>query len=173
VNIDWRKDILVLWSLITALGYILTPRLSVLNLGLVPYNFRVLILWTVLMIPPIYLSYREFKGPFGKTINYYWALIVIAGLLLNFLSEILFTNPQLLSLNYYQLWFLLPSLGFFYTYWKLPEGFQKIYLLAGISNLLVGLAIGFSPAMKIYAFDIAAVIQGLPALIDWTWRKLT
>jgi hypothetical protein len=48
---------------------------------------------------------------------------------------------------------------------------QKIYAAATALNLIAGLYLFVDPMFQLYAFQTAAVIQGIPMLFDWYVRK--
>jgi len=171
MNLKRDFDAVAAWGLTVTIAYLLTPYIKALGVTAVAVEYQILILWALLMIPPIYMSYQEGKGPLGwRTLNPIWALFMIIGLAGNFLGQ-MFLSGEALTLSYYHKWFLLPGALFIYTAYKMSDLSKKVYGAAAVLNLLAVPLLVLEPVFQLYAFQTAAVIQGLPMLADWYVRK--
>lgn len=171
MNVKEEFDTVAAWGVTTTIAYLLTPYIGLLNITAIGLNYQILLMWTLFMTPPIYMSYKQGKGPLGwKSLNPIWAIFMLIGLLGNFAGQISLTGESLI-LSYYHKWFLLPGALFIYTAYKMSDLAQKIYGVAAALNLAAVAALFLKPSFQIYAFQTAAVIQGLPMLIDWYTRK--
>ena len=171
MNLKRDFDAVAAWGITVTLAYFLTPVIGFLNISAIGLNYQILIMWTLLMIPPIYYSYEEGKGPLGwKTLNPIWAFFMIVGLLGNFAGQMSLTGESLVF-SYYQKWFFLPAALFVYTAYKMSGFSQKLYAGTALANLLAGVYLFVDPAFQLYAFPVAGFIQGVPMLVDWYVRK--
>lgn len=171
MNINRDFDAVAAWGVSVTLAYLLTPYVKVLGVTAVAIEYQVLLLWTLLVAIPVYMSYQEAKGPLGwRTLNPIWALFMVVGLLGNFAGQ-MFLSGDILFYNYYQKWFLLPAVLFAYTAYEMSSASRKIYAAATALNLATGLYLFMDPVFQLYAFQTAAVIQGFPMLLDWYVRK--
>lgn len=171
MNLKRDFDAVAAWGITTTLAYLLTPYLKGLGITSIAIEYQILLMWTALMAPPIYMSYQEGKGPLGwKTLNPIWALFMAVGLIGNFAGQ-MFLSGDMLFYSYYQKWFFLPAALFAYTAYEMSDASQKIYAAATALNLAAGLYLFIDPTFQLYAFQAAAVIQGLPMLIDGYIRK--
>ncbi len=164
-------DAVAAWGLTVTLAYLITPYIELLNITAIGLNYQILAVWTLLMIPPIYMSYQEGKGPLGwRTLNPIWAVLMILGLAGNFAGQ-LFLTGEALTFSYYHKWFLLPGALFIYTAYKMSDLSQKIYGAAAVLNISAAGLLLLEPVFQLYAFQTAAVVQGVPMLADWYFRK--
>lgn len=171
MNLKRDFDAVAAWGVTTALAYLLTPYIKGLGITSVAVEYQILFLWTLLMAPPVYMSYQEGKGPLGwKTLNPIWALFMVLGLVGNFAGQ-LFLTGQALTFSYYHKWFLLPGALFVYTAYKMSGLSQKIYGAAAALNIAAAGLLLVEPVFQLYAFQTAALIQGIPMLADWYFRK--
>lgn len=164
-------DAVAAWGLTVTAAYLITPYLGLLGITYLGLNYQILAMWTLLMALPIYYSYLEGKGPLGwKTLNPIWALFMALGLLGNFAAQ-LFLSGQSLVFSYYHKWFFLPAVLFIYTAYKMSGTSKQVYTAAAALNIAGGAYLFLEPAFQIWAFQTAALIQGLPMLVDWYVRK--
>lgn len=171
MNLKRDFDAVIAWGITVTLAYFLTPAIGMLNISGIGLNYQILIMWTLLMTVPIYYSYREGKGPLGwKTLNPIWALFMIVGIVGNFLGQIFLTGESLVF-SYYQKWFLLPAALFAYTAYEMSGFSKKLYAVTALANLIAGVYLFIDPVFQLYTFPVAGIIQGLPMIIDWYFRK--
>ncbi len=164
-------DPVLSWGITVTLAYLFTPYVGLMPVKGVPLNFQILLMWTLLMIPPVYHSYREAQGPLGwKTLNTGWSILIVLGIVGNFAGELLATDPQILTYSYYHKWLLVPGLAFVYTAYRMNDESRKIYGAAAILNIAAALALFVAPGLQAYTFQTAALIQGLPMIADWYVR---
>ncbi|MFB6175352.1 MAG: hypothetical protein ABEJ87_05280 [Candidatus Nanohalobium sp.] len=80
-----EMDPVLSWGITVTLAYLFTPYVGLMPVKGVPLNFQILLMWTLLMIPPVYHSYREAQGPLGwKTLNTGWSILIVFGVVGNF-----------------------------------------------------------------------------------------
>lgn len=171
MNLKRDFDAVTAWGITMTLAYLLTPYIKALNITAIGLNYQILLMWTAFMAVPVYMSYQEGKGPLGwRTLNPIWAAFMIIGLAGNFAGQ-LFLTGEALTFSYYHKWFLLPGVLFIYTAYKMSDLSQKIYAVAAVLNIMAVPLLAVEPVFQIYAFQTAAVIQGLPMIADWYVRK--
>lgn len=171
MNLKRDFDAVAAWGVTVTIAYLFTPYVKALGVTAVAVEYQILVLWVLLMAPPIYMSYQEGKGPLGwKTLNPIWAFFMIVGLLGNFAGQISLSGDMLFY-SYYQKWFFLPAALLAYTAYKMSDASRRIYAAATALNIVAGLYLFVEPTFQLYAFQTAAVIQGLPMLLDWYVRK--
>lgn len=171
MNLKRDFDGAATWGLTVTLAYLLTPYIKALGITAVAVEYQILLLWTLFIIPPVYMSYHEGKGPLGwRTLNPIWSVFMVIGLVGNFFGQ-MFLSGEALTFGYYHKWFLLPGVLFIYTAYNMSDLSRKIYGAAAALNLLAVPLLVLKPVFQLYAFQTAAAIQGLPILIDWYVRK--
>lgn len=171
MNLKRDFDAVAAWGVTVTLAYLLTPYIKSLGLSFININYQILIMWSLLMAIPVYYSYKEGKGPMGwKTLNPIWAAVIVVGILGNFAGEMFLTGESLVF-SYYQKWFLLPAAVFAYTAYEMNDTSRYIYAGTTVANVAAGVYLFVSPAFQMYAFQVAALIQGVPMIVDWYLRK--
>lgn len=172
MNLKRDFDAVAAWGLTVTLAYFLTPAISFLNISAINIHYQILTMWTLLMAVPIYMSYQEGKGPLGwKTLNPIWALFMIIGLIGNFGGQLFLTGESLVF-SYFHKWFLLPAALFVYTAYEMSGFSRKLYAGTAVANLFATAYLFVDPGFQLYAFPVAGVIQGLPMIVDWYFRKI-
>jgi len=162
-----RLDTVGLWGVTVTLGYLLTGFTGSLGLQGETVNYGLITMWLVLMAIPAYSSLKKYrKDGNWKNLNVIWSVAMIIGVLANYSGQ-LAVSGDILRYTYYQKWFVLPGILFAYTAWKINGFSRKVYAAATVLNLGIGLSLSTIPVFQTYAFYIAALIQGVPMLVDW------
>jgi hypothetical protein len=167
VKEDW--NLLATWGVTVTLAYLLTPLLGANPLGLnYTVESQIVVMWFVLMGPPIAQTFSRFLDDRNwKDLHLIWAVVVIAGLLGNVYGIASITDEMVLFISYYQKWFLLPAVAFGLSAYML-EGFsRKVYSVSAVLNGVYGAGLFAVPALAPLAFPVAALIQGVPMMVDW------
>ena len=143
------------WGLTVTLAWILTAVMAEMMFG----AQAVMLMWTILMIPPVALTgLLKYRDSSNKLFNV-WALIVIVLMIENFL-----TPASIALYSYFHLWIIAGALAFYYTSQRLPPPSKKTYLYAAYASVLVMPLVIYRPLLSPF---MAAVVQGGPLLYDW------
>jgi hypothetical protein len=162
-----REDIVLTWGVWVTLAYLITQALGGMSLP-IPGEIVVMTVWSLFMIPPVLGSYRDVQAAETRiTLNGGWALAIGLGVIGNWIGMVTITDAMMLVQSYYHRWFLIGLIGFAYTAWRVEGTSRQIYGGAAFLNALMLPAMGQYPTVMLWAFGIAAVIQGLPMLADW------
>lgn len=165
--ITGEEDIILVWGIWVTLAYLVTQAVGMMPM-VIPGEIVAMVVWTLFMIPPVLGSYREVRKSDARiTLNGGWALVIGFGVIGNWIGMMTITDPTMLVQSYYHKWFLVGLVGFAYTAWKLEGTSRQIYGVAAFLNALMIPALGQYPRLMLWAFGIAAVIQGAPMLLDW------
>lgn len=162
-----KLDTVGMWGVTVTLGYLLTALIKQIGLEGATVNYSIILMWLGLMLIPSYYSLQEYREDGNwRNLNVIWAVIIIIGVLANITGQMSVTG-DLLRYSYYQKWFLLPGVLFAYTAYKMNGFSRNVYAVATVLNLGVAFMLSSSPLLQSYAFLVAAVIQGVPMLVDW------
>lgn len=167
MNIIEKLDTVGIWGLTVTLAYLLTPYIEFAGIETIGVNYQIIGMWLVLLSIPGYYSLQEYQGDGNwKNLNVIWSVIMIVGVLANISGEMSLTG-DILRYSYYQKWFILPAALFAYTAYKMNGFSRKVYTGATVLNLIVAFSLSSSPLLQAYAFHFAALIQGVPMIVDW------
>jgi hypothetical protein len=162
-----RLDTVGIWGVTVTLGYLLTGIINYLGFQGAAVNYSIILLWLGLMAIPGYYSLKQYQEDKNlNNLNVIWSAAIIIGVLANIPGQ-LTTTGEILRYTYYQKWFILPAALFAYTAYAMTGFSRKVYSVATVLNLIVAFTLSSVPVIQNYAFIIAAVVQGVPMLIDW------
>lgn len=162
-----KLDTVGIWGVTVTLAYLLTSVVNQTGASGTGVNYSIILMWIALMSIPGYYSLQEYRedGNFNN-LNVIWGIVIIVAVLANIPGELTVTG-ELLTYAYYHKWFLLPGALFAYTAYVMDGFSRKVYATAAVLNLGVAASLSYVPLVFNYAFLIAAVVQGLPMLVDW------
>ncbi len=159
------------WGVTVTLAWLVTQILDwypELVAGAPVSTARVTIgIWFVLMLPPVILTILKMRdwnrwAPFLLL----WLVITVGGTLQNTVIANIDTAEPIQIISYIHLWFGLCTVGFAYTAAQFHNHSRTVYSAAAILNATIIPALFLAPALYNIVFLIAAIIQGLPMLID-------
>lgn len=155
--IDKIKDshVIFSWGLTVSLAWLATAVMAEMMFG----AQAVMLMWTILMIPPLALTgILKYRDSSNKLFNV-WALLVIFLMAENFL-----TPASIALYSYFHLWIVAGALAFYYTSKRLPPPSKKTYRYAAYASVLVMPLVIFRPLLTSF---VAVIVQGGPLLYDW------
>lgn len=162
-----KLDTVGMWGVTVTLAYLITGLINQIGLEGSTVNYSIILVWFGLMLVPGYYSLQEYREDGNwKNLNVIWSIVIILAVLTNIPGEMTATG-ELLTYAYYHKWFLLPSILFAYTAYKMNGFSRKVYAVATVLNLGVAFTLSTSALIFNYAFLIAALVQGVPMLVDW------
>jgi|GEM_PF-1685890 len=150
-----NSHVILSWGLTVTMAWLATAVMAEMGFGYQP----VMLMWTVLMLPPLLLtSLLKYRNDSNKLFNV-WALLVVVLMIENFLT------PSSIALySYFHLWVVAGAAAFYYTSKRLPPPSKKTYLYAAYASVIIMPLVIYRPLLTSY---FAAVVQGWPLLYDW------
>jgi len=162
-----KLDTVGIWGITVTVGYLMTAAAGYLGLIGSGVNYGLITAWLVLMLIPAYYSVQKYREDANwKNLNFIWTVLMVLGVLANYAGQATATG-EILQYSYYQKWFVLPGALFAYTAYSMDGFSRNVYAVAAVLNLAVAFSLSSVPVLQTHAFTIAAVIQGVPMLVDW------
>lgn len=164
-----HSNLVLNWGATVTAGYILSFILSFNPLGL-QYSpeSQIVAMWFVVMSLPLGATVKYMvRERDYRNLNFIWGLVVFLGLMGNIYGISSISDQLILFISYYQKWFLLPAIMFAYTAYLSKGFFKKLYGVTAVLNAVFGLALFAFAELAVIAFPVAAVIQGMPMIVDW------
>ena len=150
-----NSHVILTWGLTVALAWLLTGIMAEIGFTAQP----VMLMWTILMLPPLLLTgILKYRNDSNKLFNV-WAVLVVVLMIQNFL-----TPASIALYSYFHLWIIAGAFAFYYTSQRLPPPSKKTYLYASYASVLVMPFVIYRPLLTSY---VATVVQGGPLLYDW------
>lgn len=144
---------------------------------LVSSTLTALIFWTIVVVAALAAAILWLPNALQNKTFQLWAIILIIGMLENFLVQVDVLPRSLAMLSFNHLWLLLAGIGFLLTTktWKIP-GSIPIFFWAGILNLALfvllilkaPLGVDYPLSSDIFSarWLLMGLIQGGPLIID-------
>lgn len=123
--------------------------------------------WTVLMLPPLYYTVKTmYEWQRWAPFLLLWIGITVVGMAQNTIIANIAASDPVELVSYVHLWFGLCAVGFAYNAAQFRNHARTVYGSAAVLNATAIPAVAAVPALMDTVFIIAAIIQGLPMLVD-------
>lgn len=173
---DLYSEVIFSWGITVTIAWIATYVLSAYpQWAVINPDIDIMIIWIVLMAIPILITQELFPADFWyEKLTKEWAELMVAGFLINLVALYMYLSVLWLEFSYVHTWFIIGAVGFYITGKNLSGNKRKLYYISAVLNAL---AIPFFHLTRdVYRFEIfliAALIQGVPMLIDFwmNWRN--
>ena len=166
---DPKQRLLAAWGWATTAAYLLTQAVAGL-LG--DADIPIMVLWAVAMAVPIAMTLRA-RGEGVGTLSAVWIGLVLLGMAENVGVELLGASEALEHFSFRTMWFLIGAVGFAYTAAVVTGSTRKAaYAAWAVANAVAlgGLLVAYE-LFEGWAFVLAALIQGVPMLVDLPLRR--